>query len=144
MENLTSYYKKLQETYSKLESLTKKLEEISHQTSTLQNLNDEDPRLMYQDALVWRFKFSCNLTCKYFEQYLFTRYGIKTNSPRSIFKELHKQRLITESEKKLLITVIADKSNADRTYNEIIVDALRIQISDHNATLKSLSNRFAP
>ena len=74
--------------------------------------------------LIKRFEFCYDFTWKFLRRYLIDKYSIEVNSPKKVFQELLKQKMISPDEEQLLLDMVEARNNTSHTYNEILAEEI--------------------
>lgn len=105
-----------------------------------------DPKLteIFRDALIKRFEYCYDTSWKYQKEHLRLMYGIEVNSPKSVFHECLKQKIVNEEEGKVLFDMIVDRNMTTHLYQEKQVIAISKKIPGYAEIMKNLAQRTAP
>ena len=77
-----------------------------------------------RDSLVKRFELAVDTLWKYLKFYIQEKSGIVHNSPKEVFRECARARLLDESEAFLALKMVDARNEATHIYREVIAEEL--------------------
>lgn len=139
MEELSRQSAQLKQAYSRLSFMVRTFVDLcAHAPKTE---NGEGELITHRDALIQRFSFCYDLTWKFFKRVL-RQHGIEANSPRTVFNECFKQRLITKDEMEMFLVLIDARNQTAHVYDESVADKVSRQIVTVYPQLQQIIDRF--
>jgi nucleotidyltransferase substrate binding protein (TIGR01987 family) len=94
-----------------------------------------DAKQALQESAIQRFEFSYDLIWKFLKEYLEEKYGIIASSPRSVFYESQRQKLMTQEQLNVFEDMIVARNLVSHTYNEKTANDVRKKLKDYHATI---------
>lgn len=132
-----------------MEQLKLKHEQAIKAVKTLENIlirleksrsvdkNQED-FIVNRDATIQRFEYSVDTTWKYLKLFLFKFYGVEMNSPKTVFKEAYKNRIISDHEITCALDMVDARNTTSHAYDEETADRVVRQIPRFTVLLKNI------
>jgi len=137
----------------KLLSALERLEESVEDFEKIQKLTDEDFKELSgrfdflekeniyrsrRDSMVQRFEFSSDLFWKYLKLFMTEslKRTIELNAPKSIIRDAHNTKLITEEDARELIKMINDRNLSSHIYKEEVADEVASKIPTYYKIMK--------
>ena len=120
--------------YTSLENLKKgvaKFEQVKNMRS-----EDEEEYRQHRDSLIKRFELAFDTLWKFAKVYLEIKAGLIQNSPKSVFRELLRINLISESCAKQALQMVDDRNATTHTYREKIAEKISSDIIQYYNILK--------
>lgn len=113
-------------------TLNLKLEELGKSLQTLAEVvnRENETDQIIQDATIKRFEYTHELCWKTAKVFLSEKFGMDVFSPKECFRELRKNKLISDKETELLIKMTDDRNEVIHTYNEQFSDELYEKIGE--------------
>lgn len=97
--------------------------------------NDEELR----DAVIQRFEFSLETTWKLFKAH-YENEGIKLDTPKAVFRQLHASNLINYEETEFALKMVDDRNLSSHTYNEALAIEIANKIPEYYQFLSRIYN----
>ncbi|MBS1987842.1 nucleotidyltransferase substrate binding protein [Candidatus Dependentiae bacterium] len=105
--------------------------------------NQED-FIVNRDATIQRFEYSVDTTWKYLKLFLFKFYGVEMNSPKTVFKEAYKNRIISDHEITCALDMVDARNMTSHAYDEETADRVVEQIPRFTILLNKLLALCSP
>ncbi len=137
MERIKAQYRQLLKAYKTLDLAINYLTHITKSADPI--LTD-----IYHDSLIQRFEFCYDLSWKYLKEYLRVTHGIELRSPKTVFQECLKQKIITEQETALLLEMVDARNSSSHIYDEEMAATISKKIPKYAQFLHELARRIAP
>lgn len=99
---------------------------------------DEDEYLERRDSLIKRFELAFDTLWKYAKVYLETKAGLIQSSPKSVFRELLRINLISETLTKEAMQMVDDRNNTTHIYREEIAKEICSDIPQYYDLMKTI------
>jgi len=102
--------------------------------------------LCVQDALVWRFKYSVDLTWKYLKNYLETEVKIipEVLGPKHIIRAAAKAALISEKEAEMLMEMVEARNQTSHIYRQEVAELISSATPAYYETMLHIIQRLPP
>jgi nucleotidyltransferase substrate binding protein (TIGR01987 family) len=133
MKELEKRYVKLLEVYKYFSYTSEKFPKSSDEINKL---------VVYCDALIRRFHICYDLTWKFLKLLLRERHAIEANSPRTVFLECYRQKILTEQESGELFNMLDDRNETAHIYDERKIDIISARILDHYKILDAIVKKI--
>lgn len=91
-----------------------------------------------RDSLVKRFELAVDTLWKYLKFYIQKEAGIVHNSPKEVFRECARARLLDESEVILALKMVDSRNEATHIYREVIAEELTHAIPVYYVLMEKL------
>lgn len=133
-----------------MEILKQKMDALKRALSTLERAvakheisksYEEDRFEEYRDSLIQRFEYYTDLLWKVVKDYLEKIEGIRTTSPKPVFRECFAIGLITEKEAEDFLLMIDARNTTSHMYCEEFVDTLYKQIPHYYHPMQTITNK---
>ncbi len=105
-----------------------------------------DPKLkkLCQDGLLQRFEYCYEVTWKYLKEYCRYFFAIEVTSPKTVFQECWKQKIINESELEQCINMINDRNKTSHIYSEKQAEIISEHIENYMRLMNQIADRVIP
>lgn len=128
-----------------MEMVKFKYAQANKMVSMLENLeksrsdnNNQEDFIVNRDATIQRFEYSVDTTWKYLKLFLFKFYGVEMNSPKTVFKEAYKNRIISDDEITSALDMVDARNITSHAYDEQTADQVVEQIPRFTVMLKKV------
>ncbi|MFH1541378.1 MAG: HI0074 family nucleotidyltransferase substrate-binding subunit [Elusimicrobiota bacterium] len=105
-------------------TLILKLKKFQKTLITLKEALDERKNDLIRDSVIKRFEYTFELCWKTIKVFLNEKFGIDIFSPKECFRELRKNKLISDEQTELLLRMTDDRNKIIHTYDEDFSDEL--------------------
>lgn len=97
---------------------------------------------IYRDSLVQRFEYTFDTTWKYISEYLqHGGYQLTMKSPKAIFRECFKARILSEEETRCALEMVGDRNLTTHGYDEDLIEETSKKIVTYAQLLSVLLQR---
>lgn len=110
------------------QTLTLKLKEFKKALDSLAEAVAELENAMARDSAIKRFEYSFELCWKTAKVFLSQNLGVDVFSPKECFRNLRKNKLISDEDTELLLIMTDDRNEVIHTYNEHFANELYDEI----------------
>jgi nucleotidyltransferase substrate binding protein (TIGR01987 family) len=107
------------------------------------NKKDEFDILAYRDSSIKRFEICHGIFWKILKDYLYDNFSIDIASPKKVFQECFKQKLITAEEEHLLAAMADDRNTLAHEYDETGADKISQRIESYLSLMKAIVARLS-
>ncbi|MFH1233703.1 MAG: HI0074 family nucleotidyltransferase substrate-binding subunit [Patescibacteria group bacterium] len=104
--------------------LNLKLKKFKKARITMEKALDKGKNDLIRDSVIKRFEYTFELCWKTAKIYLNNKLGIDIFSPKECFRELRKNKLISDEETELLLKMTDDRNEIIHNYDEDFSDEL--------------------
>jgi nucleotidyltransferase substrate binding protein (TIGR01987 family) len=111
-------------------TLNLKLKEFQKTLANLKKALYQRKNELIRDSVIKRFEYTFELCWKTVKIFLNEKFGIDVFSPKECFRELRKNKLISDEQTELLLTITDDRNKIIHTYNEDFSDELYQKIEE--------------
>ncbi len=111
-------------------TLNYKLKDFEQSLETLKESLDQEQNDFIKDAVIKRFEYCFELCWKTTKVFLNEKFGVDIYSPKECFRELRRNKLLTDEKTEALLKMINDRNEIIHTYNEKFADELHKKITD--------------
>lgn len=140
-ERLINKYEKASDALESLKESYVDLEQVDSLTQCTHKDRNKTYRT-YRDSMIQRFEYTFDTTWKYIGEYLESQGRIiEVKTPKAIFRECLKAKVITESETRLALAMVDHRNLTTHGYDEELVEKISKHIPDYIALLQNLLNR---
>ena len=145
-EKLFSALDRLGEAVSDLKKVNQltdqQFEELSQQFDFFEKENMYRAR---RDSLIQRFELCSDLFWKYLKLYMTERLDrtIEVNAPRTVIRDAHNAKIITEEDTIALLEMISDRNMSSHIYKEEIADQIAVKAVSYYKIMKKYTDKFA-
>lgn len=144
MEALRDRYQQLIKSYSRLRYMCGKFEELRLKADEPLVADEvENEFITHRDALIKRFEFCYELTWKFLQLFLRTKYSIDANSPRKVFQECFQQSILSRDESVTFLEMIDARNATTHKYDESTADEVSKKIIEYYHFLESIIQRIS-
>lgn len=98
--------------------------------------------IIVRDAAIQRFEYTFEACWKFIKEYLKTKEGIISNSPKSCFREVFTVGIIKEDETVKLLEMTDDRNMTSHTYKEEVAEIIYGKLEDYSRLIKDVIGRF--
>lgn len=134
--------KKIKLKYEQLEKAFHALKKMVDRYKNVEMADDPLEYEAYRESIIQRFEYSYDLLWEYLKQFLLAYHDIKLNSPKKVFQECLKQKIISPDETILLEKIVADRNNTTHKYDEEAAEQISKSIIEYEKFLQSLLPRI--
>lgn len=110
------------------QTLDSKLKEFKKALNSLDQALREKRNDLIRDSVIKRFEYTFELCWKTAKIFLSEQHGAEVFSPKECFRELRKNKLISDEETEILLEMTDDRNEIIHTYNEKFSDRLYEEI----------------
>jgi nucleotidyltransferase substrate binding protein (TIGR01987 family) len=97
---------------------------------------------IYRDSLIQRFEYTFDATWKYVAEFLAADGRIIENpSPKAVFRECLKAKILSEKEVRLAITMVDHRNLTTHAYNEAVVEEIIEHMQQYITLVQHLLQR---
>jgi nucleotidyltransferase substrate binding protein (TIGR01987 family) len=123
-ERLLHKYKNAMKAFATLEEANNDI--ISTKDyAACEHKNPEKVYKIYRDSLIQRFEYTFDATWKYVAEFLEASGRIIENpSPKAVFRECLKAKILSEEEVRLAIAMVDHRNLTTHAYNEAVVEEI--------------------
>lgn len=122
-----------------MERLNLKFETVQKAFQTLKEILNEPYSILIRDATIQRFEYTYEALWKFLCAYL-KEEGIVENTPKGVFREIMRTKLITEDETEKFLKMVDDRNASVHIYKEEMAKELYDKIKDHASLIEQLLN----
>jgi len=105
---------------------------------------DERKVSTYRNSIVMLFSITYDVFWKYVKDYLWLIHGIEENSPKKVFRECFKSKLISQATTELFLDMVDDRNRLIHTYDEALGIKISYSIPNYFKKMKSLHAKLLP
>lgn len=105
-------------------TLNLKLQEFKKALATLEEALREEKTKLVRDSVIKRFEYTFELCWKTAKVLLSEKFGTDVFSPKECFRELRKNKLISDKETEILLKMTDDRNDVIHSYSESFSDEL--------------------
>ena len=105
-------------------TLNLKLQEFKKALTTLKEALAEKKNKLVRDSVIKRFEYTFELCWKTVKVFLNERFGVDAFSPKECFRELRRNKFISEEETETLLKMTDDRNDIIHSYNENFSDEI--------------------
>lgn len=121
--------------------------EIAHRAlATLCELRDMPFSKLVRDAAIQRFEYTFEAVWKAAQQYLRDREGLEPGSPKGVIRACLQVGLLDETQTRLALAMVDDRTLTTHTYNESLANAIFSRINGYadlmQAWLRALDKKL--
>jgi nucleotidyltransferase substrate binding protein (TIGR01987 family) len=98
--------------------------------------------IIVRDAAIQRFEYTFEACWKFIKEYLKTKEGIISNSPKSCFREVFTVGIIKEDEAIKLLEMTDDRNMTSHTYKEEVAEIIYGKLEEYSRLIKDVIGRF--
>lgn len=129
----------------RIDALTRSLTNLKKMLDILEdarrNEKNAEKILGFQDSLIQRFEICFELTWKLLKAFLFEKYGIDVASPKKVYQEFFKQKMINEDEVRVLLQMVDDRNTVAHIYSEITARKISDRIEQYYGLINKISKQ---
>jgi len=137
MERLKKSHERLLKAYKTLDKILIKFDKI-------QKDNSEEDIIAYRDSIIKRFEYSYDLTWKYLKLFFKEKHGLDILSPKKVFQECLKHKIIDEEESRILLYMVDDRNLTTHTYNEDTAENVSSRVPQYYQLFIKLAEKTKP
>lgn len=100
------------------QTLKLKLTDFKKALLTLEKAIQQKKTALVRDAVIKRFEYTYEIAWKTAKVYLYKKFGVDVFSPKSCFRELLKNKIISEKETTLFIEMTDNRNEIIHNYDE--------------------------
>ena len=112
-------------------ALNLKLKEFKKVLTTLKKALNQRKNDLIRDSVIKRFEYSFELCWKTVKIFLNEKFGMDIFSPKESFRELRKNKLISDKQTELLLEMTDDRNKIIHVYDEDFSDELYKKIKEN-------------
>lgn len=112
-------------------TLELKIKTLKKALTSLEKVALERKSDITRDALIKRFEYTFDFFWKVIKVFLYQEYGVDVFSPKETFRELHKNKIVSENDTELLLRMVNDRNEIAHTYNKKFADEIYKKIIRH-------------
>lgn len=105
-------------------TLNLKLKKFKKARITLKEAINKKENDLIRDSVIKRFEYTFELCWKTAKVFLNKKFGVDVFSPKECFRELRKNKLISDEKTELLLKMTDDRNEIIHTYDEDLSDEL--------------------
>ena len=140
-KNVKKKYDKAIKSLAKLKEALTGLQTVPHIAQCAQQ-DQQTVYKIYRDSLIQRFEYTFDTTWKYLSEYLQSHgYAIAIKSPKVIFREGLKAKILSADEVRLAIEMIDDRNLTTHGYDEELIETISSKISAYALLLEATLER---
>lgn len=146
-EKLLSALERLGESVADL----KKVQQLSDQdfqelSGRFDFLEKENLYRSRRDSLIQRFEFCSDLFWKYLKLFMTEslKRTVEINAPKSIIRDAHNTKLLTEEDTRKLIEMIDDRNVSSHIYKEEVADEIGTRVALYYQIMKKYADSLVP
>lgn len=98
--------------------------------------------IIVRNAAIQRFEYTFEACWKFIKEYLKTKEGIISNSPKSCFREVFTVGIIKEDETIKLLEMTDDRNMTSHTYKEEVAEIIYGKLEEYSRLIKDVIGRF--
>lgn len=117
MEELKENYGRLQDAYAQFGITVHDFEVILKNPIKPTAHLKEDVVIIYRESLIQRFEYCYDLTWKFLKAYLKAKHGIDIASPRKVFQECYRLKLISQQDEATFLSIAEARNNTTHVYD---------------------------
>jgi len=123
-----------------MEKLKRRTEELGKALKTLKEITREPYSVVVRDAAIQRFEYTFEAFWKFLRDYLREAEGIRSNSPKSCFREALGAGLISEEQSMTCLEMTDDRNLISHTYIETVADQIYRKIGSYCKLMEEIFN----
>ena len=100
------------------QTLNLKLNEFRETLNSLEVALKEEKNDLIRDSVIKRFEYNFELCWKTAKVFLSQKFGVDIFSPKECFRELRRNKLLSDKETELLLKMTDDRNEVIHTYNK--------------------------
>ncbi len=145
-KNITLKYESTLHALESLQLACEDLEKIVYEHSFNKKETQESQRIIrtYRNSLVKIFEITFDVFWKYMKTYLWEIHGIEQNSPKSVFKEAFKIKILAKNDVKKFLEMSDHRNQLVHTYNENIAIKISYVIPDYYKLMNKVIIQVKP
>lgn len=105
-------------------TLDYKLEDFKKALDTLKAALDEEQTDFVKDSVIKRFEYCYELCWKTSKVFLSVKHGIEIYSPKECFRELRRNKYLSDEETEVMLKLVNDRNEIIHNYDENFADKL--------------------
>jgi len=123
-----------------LERLESRTKETEKALKTLGEIWNEPYSVIVRDATIQRFEYTFEAFWKFLRDYLSEYEGIRSNSPKSCFREALSAGLISEEQTVACLEMTDDRNLTSHTYIEELAEQIYRKIESYCKLMEDISD----
>jgi nucleotidyltransferase substrate binding protein (TIGR01987 family) len=123
-----------------MEKLERRTEELDKALRTLKEISQESYSILVRDAAIQRFEYTFEAFWKFLRDYLREYEGIRSNSPKSCFREALGAGLISEEQTVACLEMTDDRNLTSHTYIEELAEQIYKKIESYCKLMEDISD----
>lgn len=140
-ERLLNKYKKAINAFATLEEANNDIA-FAKDFASCERKNPEKVYKVYRDSLIQRFEYTFDMTWKYVAEFLESEGRVIENkSPKGVFRECLKAKILSESEVRLAIIMVDHRNLSTHGYDEALIEEIVGHIPQYVILLQNILQR---
>ena len=112
------------------QTLKLKIDELEKAIKTLKDVFEQEESDLAKDAAIKRFEYCFELCWKSAKVFLSERFGVSVYSPKECFRELAKNKIISDQDVELFLEMTDYRNRVVHTYSQNFADAIYEKIKN--------------
>ncbi|MFQ5965793.1 MAG: HI0074 family nucleotidyltransferase substrate-binding subunit [Candidatus Scalinduaceae bacterium] len=125
-----------------MERLEIRYKDAKRAIGTLREILQQPFSVIVRDAAIQRFEYTFEAFWKFIKEYLKTKEGVISNSPKSCFREVFTVGMINEDETIKLLEMTDNRNMTSHTYKEEVAQIIYGKLEEYSRLMEDVIGRF--